>query len=221
MTTSSWSHVLAVVTMAGVIGCTQDRHATTNPEAASAIVAPDQRQPDAVGAEVVMRAVKQHYPNLAARSDHVPVLWFVADANNQLLATHRNDAVSPSGSFDEVRQQFPNIDLSHLADVRVLYGAINAQDADRIVVWARADANIVHTPSPMRATVANLVTHYYGTTPSMGHLRKLWFQASASGAILAHGEGINSTLAGGSGYSFTYAAGELLQDSVRAVWIGQ
>jgi hypothetical protein len=169
-----------------------------------------------------MRAVEQHYPNLAAQSGRLPVLWFVADAKNQVLATHRNDAVSPSGSFDEIRGQFPNVDLSHLADVRVLYqGDTIGEAPSATVVWARADANIVQTPNPMRATVATLVTHYYGTTTPTGQLRRLWFQASASGAVIAYGEGINSTLAGSRGYSFTFARGELLADSVRAVWISQ
>jgi len=223
MTTSNWSRVLAVVTMASLMGCGQNRQAATNPEAASSVVALDKTQPDPVGLDVMQHAVEQHYPHLTAQPDRVPVLWFVADVSNKVLATHRNDAVSPSGSFDEVRRQFPDVDLSQLSDVRVLYGTINAQDADGRIVWARLGAGdaSVRRVAPMRATIANLVTHYYRTTASTGHLRKLWFQASASGAIIAHGEGDNSTLAGSRGYSFTYAPGEVLPDSVRAVWIQQ
>ncbi len=97
MKTGNWSRVLAVVTIASVIGCGQDRQATISPEGASSVVAPDKPQADPVGLDAISRAVEQHYPNLAAQSDHMPVLWFVADANNQVLATHRNDAVSPSG----------------------------------------------------------------------------------------------------------------------------
>lgn len=222
MTTSNWSRVLAVITMASVIGCARDRQAATNPEAASSVVAPDKTQPDPVGLDVISRAVRQHYPNLAAQSDRVPILWFVADAKNQVLATHRNDAVSPSGSLDEVRRQFPDVDLSQLSDVRVDYGTINATVANGIVVWARigaGDAN-ARRIAPMRATVANLVTHYYRTTASTGHVRTLWFQASASGAIIAHGEG-TPTLSGSRAYSFNFAPGEVLQDGVQAGWISQ
>ncbi len=125
------------------------------------------------------------------------------------------------GSLDEVRQQFPNVDLSHLADVRVLYhGGTVGEDTIFTAVWARADANIVQTPSPMRATIANLVTHYYGTTASTGRLGTLWFQASASGAIIAHVEG-TPAWSGSRAHVFMYAPGEVLQDSVRAGWIQQ
>jgi hypothetical protein len=220
MTTSNWSHVLTVVAIASLIGCVKDRQVATNPEAASSVVAPDKTQPDTVASDLISRAVEQHYPNLAAQSNRVPVLWFVADANNQVLATRRNDVVSPSGSFDEIRRQFPNVDLSHLSDVRVVYGA-----TDGTVVWARTgskDANIAPPQSPMRATVANLVTHYYGTTASTGHLRTLWFKASTSGVVVAHGEGIPAGgLIGSRGYQFTYAPAEVLPDSVRAVWMSE
>lgn len=231
MTPRYWSHVLAVVAMASLIGCVQDRHSATSPQGASSAVAPDKNRATPVDQDFILRTARQRYPDLAAQSNQVPVLWFVADGDNRVLATHRNDAAAASGSFDDIRRQFPNVDLSHLSAVQVVYhGGELGKSAPVTVVWARTgsnkanarDASVAAMPTPMRATVASLVTQYYGATTPTGRTRNLWFQVDTSGVVVAHGEGMPAAgMTGSRIWQFAFAPTEVLPDSVRAVWVSQ
>jgi hypothetical protein len=212
-------NVVAGLAMVISTGCAQDRHATTSPAGTSLVVAMDENRAAVARMTLMDQAVKQHYPNLATQANSKTVLWFVANANDRVLATRRTDAIPASKSVDEIGRQFPGVSLGTAPDVQIttMYGELAGDNGPVNVVWARVGGK---PPIGMRPAVASLVTSYYGTAHSNGQRKNFWFRVTPAGAVVSHGEGIlNEPLSGGKGSSvsmYPFAPGELLRDSVRA-----